>query len=150
MSKLKDQLFTACAQYVQQRLDSAKQAMHQAQEAANSEEKSSAGDKYETGRAMAQIARDQAAQQLDEALKLQNSLSRIKQEKTTDRVGPGSLVKTTTHLFFIAIPAGKILVEGEEVLAVSLSSPLGKSLAGLKAGDSFPFQGKKSIITQVL
>lgn len=149
MNTLKEQLFVACGQYVQQRIDHARLAMQQAQEAANSEEKSSAGDKYETGRAMAQIARDQAAQQLDEALKIQRMLERVRQEKTSVHAGPGSLVKTGTHRFFIAIPAGKIKAGQEEVLVISLSSPLGKSLAGLKAGDNFSFQGKKTTILEV-
>ena len=45
--------------------------MANAQESANAEEKSSAGDKYETGRAMMQIERDKAAQQLNESMKLE-------------------------------------------------------------------------------
>ena len=40
-----------------QRMTTAKEAMQQAQESANSEEKSSAGDKYETGRAMGHLQR---------------------------------------------------------------------------------------------
>ena len=51
--------------------------MVNAQEAANEEGKSSVGDKYETGRAMMQIERDKAAQQLDEALKLKNIIDQI-------------------------------------------------------------------------
>ncbi|MDB5240215.1 MAG: hypothetical protein JWP57_840, partial [Spirosoma sp.] len=48
---LKQALHARCRHYVQQRIDTARQAMEAAQESANSESKSSAGDKYETGRA---------------------------------------------------------------------------------------------------
>ena len=76
-SQIKKHLHERCLAIVQQRMCDAKEAMDGAQQSANQEEKSSAGDKYETGRAMAQIARDQAAQQLDEALKLKNALDQI-------------------------------------------------------------------------
>src|ERR1700736_1647953 len=52
-----------------ERMAAAKEAMEQAQEAANSEEKSSAGDKYETGRAMGHLQKDMHARQLAESVK---------------------------------------------------------------------------------
>src|ERR1700761_8343646 len=52
-----------------QRVATAQEAMRQAQEAANSEEKSSAGDKYETGRAMGHLQKDMHARQLAESMK---------------------------------------------------------------------------------
>ena len=57
----KKQLYDLCQAVVQQRIDTARHAMTAAQESANEEGKSSAGDKYETGRAMAQIERDRHA-----------------------------------------------------------------------------------------
>lgn len=51
--------------------------MEGAQEAANSESKSSAGDKYETGRAMAQLERDRHAQLLAEAQKVERELTQL-------------------------------------------------------------------------
>ncbi len=64
MESIKTRLLALCHNYVDQRITNSKQAMDDAQAAANEEGKSSAGDKYETGRAMAQIERDKAAQQL--------------------------------------------------------------------------------------
>src|SRR5437762_5227779 len=106
-SAIKKQLHERCAAIVQQRMADAKQAMDAAQESANQEEKSSAGDKYETGRAMAQIARDQAAQQLDEALKLKNALDQINPEVSSKRIMLGSLVITDKNRFYISISAGR-------------------------------------------
>src|ERR1700761_1589374 len=60
-----------------QRITNSNEAMTQAQEAANSEEKSSAGDKYETGRAMGHLQKDMHARQLAEALKEQAALHAI-------------------------------------------------------------------------
>ena len=66
MNQLKEQLWVQCQKIVEHRLATAQQAMDAAQQSANQEEKSSAGDKYETGRAMAQLERDKAATQVEE------------------------------------------------------------------------------------
>src|ERR1043166_4419031 len=107
--ELKKILHARCLEIVQQRINAAKQAMDAAQESANQEEKSSAGDKYETGRAMAQIARDQAAQQLDEALKLKNVLDRIATTSSSNKIALGSLVITDQNRFYISVSLGKVV-----------------------------------------
>ena len=66
----KEVLLTSCHEVIDQKLLLAKQTMEMAQESANEENKSSVGDKYETGRAMAQQERDKAAVQLTELQKL--------------------------------------------------------------------------------
>jgi len=48
---------------------------------------------------MAQIARDQAAQQLDEALKLKNALDQINPNVSHSKVGFGNLVITDQSSF---------------------------------------------------
>ena len=50
---IKFRLHAACQTFIEQRMAAAAQAMQAAQESANSDTKSSAGDKYETGREMA-------------------------------------------------------------------------------------------------
>ncbi|WP_338872053.1 3-oxoacyl-ACP synthase [Spirosoma sp. SC4-14] len=136
---LKGKLMEQCRAYVQQRIETSRQAMEAAQESANSESKSSAGDKYETGRAMAQIERDRYAQQLDAALMLEQELNRINTEKEYTTVQPGSLVTTNRGVFFISISAGKLSVNKTEVFAVSPVSPIGVALAGRLAGDQLMF-----------
>ncbi len=142
-------LIHECDQYVQQRIDNAQQAMSDAQAAANHEEKSSAGDKYETGRAMAQIARDQAALQLMEAQKLKSAVERIRSVNLSDRVGPGSLVQAGAHHFFLSIPAGKLTVGGKDFLFLSPASPLGSQLVGKKQGDTISIMGKQETIHSI-
>ena len=51
-------------QYVNQRADTVHQIIRSNQNALNSETKSSAGDKHETGRAMLQLEMEKASQQL--------------------------------------------------------------------------------------
>ena len=58
---------TECIKLINQRIANAKSAVSQAQDAANSSDKSTAGDKYETSRAMGQIDSDMNSKQLLEA-----------------------------------------------------------------------------------
>lgn len=136
---IRQALLVACQVYVQQRIDTARQAMEAAQASANEESKSSAGDKYETGRAMAQIERDRHAQLLAEALKLQQELARTNIDKAYETVQPGSLVSTDRGRFFISISAGKLTHDGVDYFAVSPASPIAALLIGKRVGDVVTF-----------
>jgi transcription elongation GreA/GreB family factor len=149
-AELKLQLFTQCMDFVNQRIDFAKQAMDGAQESANQEEKSSAGDKYETGRAMAQLERDKAAAQVSEARKMLSVLDQIKPSTTNYRVGLGSLVITDLNKFYLSISAGKLIVDHEIHLAISAQSPIGLLLIGKQKGEQFSFNNQRQTIVSVL
>jgi hypothetical protein len=148
-SILKHKLLDACREYVEKRMATATTAMNDAQRSANEEDKSSAGDKYETGRAMMQIERDKAASQLEEARKLKRIIDQIRPEVHHERILPGSVV--ITHLFsvFIAIGAGKVKVDGENFLVVGPQSPLGKELMGRKPSDQFRFNNQSNAILKI-
>lgn len=124
--------------------------MQNAQDSANEETKSSAGDKYETGRAMAQIERDRHAQLFDQLRQERAVLDRIDPDFVFQRVGLGALVTTSVGVFFVSVSAGMVVVEGQKVIAMSPQSPLGASLMGKQAGDSFLFQQKKGIIEALI
>ncbi len=146
---LKQQLLSECKRYVASRIDTANQSMVNAQEAANEEGKSSVGDKYETGRAMMQIERDKAAQQLDEALKLKHIIDHISIEAASEKIMLGSLVITNSKKIFISIGMGKMTLDGEEFLVVAPASPLGKALMGLKVNDEIVFNNERLTILQI-
>jgi transcription elongation GreA/GreB family factor len=150
MSNIKSQLLAACHEYVNQRIATSKQAMENAQAAANEEGKSSAGDKYETGRAMMQIERDKAAQQLEEALKLKNVLDGMNSSNENNTVLLGSVVTTIHFNFYMAISAGKLIIEEKEYIAVSTNSPISKLMIGKKVGDEFLFNKKNERIVGIL
>ncbi|TGE22965.1 3-oxoacyl-ACP synthase [Hymenobacter metallicola] len=138
----KQTLYTLCQQYVQDRLDAVQAAVQAAQESANSETKSSAGDKYETGRAMAQNERDRNLVQLQQARQLQAELLRIDPTKPCDTVRPGSLVQTSMGWFFISISAGKLTVDATDYFAVSAAAPVAAALSGKRVGEEAVFNGK--------
>jgi hypothetical protein len=105
-----------------QKLTELKQAIDAAQASANTEDKSSAGDKYETGRAMAQNTRDMYAKQYAIALADKALLQKIQTIKPAASVVQGSLVHTSVALYLIGLGLGKIELETQTVLCVSAST----------------------------
>jgi len=135
----KNDLYAHCRAYVGQRIETARSAMEAAQASANEESKSSAGDKYETGRAMAQNERDRHARLLTEALRLRDDLARLDPDKATETVQPGSLVDTDRGWFYVALSIGKATVAGQDVFIISQASPIGSALHLRRAGDEIVF-----------
>jgi hypothetical protein len=150
MSDLKKELHKLCIDYVRQRMDTVVQAINAAQQAANEETKSSAGDKYETGRAMAQQETDRNQAQLNEANKLMFALNHINVSIISKTALPGSLVLTNNGKFYIAISAGTLTLNGEAYFAISPASPIGLSLNGKKAGDEFSLNGKQYRVENII
>ena len=148
-NSLKEKLLTLCTQYVEEKINICTEAMRNAQDAANEEDKSSAGDKYETGRAMMQIERDNAAAQLEEALKLKRTLSLISVSASNQEASLGSIVITKTFKSFVAVGPGKLNVDGEDYYIVTPTSPLGKILFGLKAGMEFSINNKSNTVLEI-
>ena len=136
----KPTLHALCHAFIEQRISAARTAMQAAQESSSSETKSSAGDKYETGREMANAERDRNAAHMQQAQQLQAELARINPELPCDTVRPGALVSTSLGRFYISISAGKL--DGQEVFAVSAAAPVAVALKGLRAGQEAHFNGK--------
>jgi transcription elongation GreA/GreB family factor len=114
---------------IQQQFDELKLALQ-------SETKSTAGDKHETGRAMAQLEQEKLSKQLLQFKKMQEGLSLINPEDQHKTIQFGSLVQTETDYFFISIPIGQITFGNDQVFCLSAMSPLGQNLVGKSTGDS--------------
>ncbi|HTD39872.1 MAG TPA: hypothetical protein VK671_04570 [Mucilaginibacter sp.] len=150
MNNLKKELFTLCVNYVKARIDTARQAIDNAQQAANEETKSSAGDKYETSREMIQQETDRNQAQLNEANKLLIALYQINPDSISASAVPGSLVITNNGKFYLSISAGALTLNGEGYFAVSPASPIGGKLLGRREGDEFSLNGKDYAIKEVI
>lgn len=141
--EIKNQLHKYCQEHVQQRLNTVQKAIADTIKAAKDENKSSMGDKYETGLAMMHIEREKKEAQLRQALDLQTKLKSIYPNKVHEIVEPGSLVVTNYGHYYIAIGLGKAIIEEETFYVVSIQSPIGQALKGKKAGDSITFLNKQ-------
>ncbi len=105
-------------------------------ETAANETKSTAGDKHETALAMLQLEQEKVRNQLAEVMHRLEAMNKLQPATMHTKVAPGSLVKTDKGLLYVSIAAGKAVVDGYTVIALSPQSPLGVQLLNLKAGQT--------------
>jgi hypothetical protein len=129
-NQLKEALYNYCKEFVNSKLETIEKTIKSNQADLASETKSSAGDKHETGRAMLQLEMEKAGQQLKGVTEMKLVLERIN--------------------YFLAISAGKIVVENEIFYAVSSKSPIGQLLIGKKENEEVSFNGKSFLIDQIM
>ena len=147
--KIKNQLWQYCLSTVTQQIELTEAAIKQAQQTANNESKSSAGDKHETARALAHLEQERHAQVLRENLLRKKLLQQINVEKANEYVDNGSLVETTAGTFFIAISMGTIALGDAQYRIISLNSPLGQALLDAEPGDEIEFRQKNIVIKNI-
>lgn len=114
----------------------------------NNETKSTAGDKHEVGRAMAQSELENLTKRMNE---LKEQHSRLKQIdlNPSKSAQVGSLVYTSKANYFISTGYGKIEVDGENIFCISAGSPIGQILLRKKAGDKITFRDQEMTITEI-
>ena len=149
MNNLKKELYDLCVAHVRRSMDAAELAISEAQKSSNDDTKSSAGDKYETGREMAQQETNRNLAQLNEANKLLVALNRIGTTGTSAITEAGSVIITNNGNFYLAISAGALSLHDKNYFAVSPGSPVGIKLTGTRVGDSFTLNGKTYVVESV-
>lgn len=149
MNQLKAQIHQACLQQIANRIQNLEKRIETINESKASETKSSAGDKFETGRAMLQIDEDKMLTQLQFNRSIQGQLQQISLTKKSDQIRSGSLVKTENGLYFVGIGIGKIKVDQTLCYCVSLQSPVGLALVGCKLGDKVAINQLKMTILDI-
>lgn len=146
---LKEELYKDCIAFVDKRLETVKTVIASNQKALESETKSSAGDKHETGRAMLQLEMEKVSQQFLVAKQMKETLYKINYEKTVDIVCLGAIVETNIANYFISASVGELKKENKTYYAVSTSSPIGKKLLGKQVGNEVVFNGNKIKIKNI-
>ena len=145
----KTELKLFCKSIIEDRINTAKAAIESAQQSANNEEKSSAGDKYETGRAMSHLDKDMHSRQLAENMKELAVLHSINTSLVYSTAEAGAVIHCADISFFIATGLGKRSVHNQTIFFLSVSAPLSQLLKNKKAGDSFIFNGTTVIISEL-
>lgn len=146
----KKKVFEYLSSLVNRQIDTFKSAVLSAESSKNNETKSSAGDKYETGRAMMQMEQNKNEVQLQKAQQLRLILNQIDLNKKEDRIEQGSLVVTDNGVYFISIGIGKVEVDHVNYYCISVQSPIGMLLLGKSTGDSVIFLNKKIKVLHLL
>jgi len=132
------------------KMEAIKAAIADVSESMKNDTKSSAGDKFETGREMMQIELNNKQAQLGKLIRLKKDLALIQTKKKMDRIGFGSLVRTNQGNYFISVALGKVTINQDDFFAISLVSPLGQLLKDKEAGDSIQFNGRTLKVQEIL
>ena len=139
---VKDQLYQFCVTSIEEKLAVIHTVLNSAQDSANNETKSTAGDKHDTARAMAHLESEKNGKQLIEINKLKKVLPYLKDYKPKDVVELGSAVKTTGANYYISASLGQAKIDSEQYFTISAVTPIGQLLMGKKVGDAINFNGK--------
>ena len=126
-----------------------KLAIDNAQQASNEEEKSSAGDKFETSRAMNHLEREMYSKQLQSNFEERSALQSIELDGVHEKVKTGSFVVCMKFDIFIAAGLGKTQVDDRTVYLLSPEAPLATSLKNKMQGERFLFNNQEESIVAV-
>ncbi len=99
----------------------------------NSDTKSSAGDKFETSREMAQI----------EIHKIEIEISKTQQFISELLSKVTQFIITDKGAFLISIPFGKLILNDEKIFCISKNAPLTKHLINTKKNNCFFYNDLK-------
>lgn len=149
MNNSKQKIYSACLEVLEKKIANLRESFQSLSEAANNETKSSAGDKHETSRVMMQLEQEKIGKQINEAMALRKELLEIDMNKSNTGICKGSLVKTNKGFLFVGAGLGKVSVDGEMFITVSVQSPLGMKLLGKEKGDVVEMNGTKYHINEV-
>ena len=146
---IKAALYNQCKMFIDNRLFTIQNTILEIQESLTSETKSSVGDKHETGRAMLQLEREKAGNQLAEIQKVRETLSKISINNISEIISLGSVVYTSKSNYFIAISAGELKTDNDMFYAISPNTPIGKLLMSKTIGGTITFREQEFIIEEV-
>ena len=138
---IKAALLAELLDHLEQTIAETEQAIASAKESRDNDSKCSAGDKYETGRAMMQIELENNGRQLEKTRLAKQDLQQLNLQEPHTLVSQGSLVYTNQGIYFISIGFGKLELAEQPYYAISLASPIGQALKQAKVGDRISFQG---------
>ena len=137
---LKTRVHELCIQSIKDKIKLIDNLYLSNKNALDSSTKSSAGDKYETYRAIVHLDQENLSNQL---IELNKSLRILYQINIVEHssVKMGTLFKTDHSIFYISIGLGKVSLGGLDVFIMSTLSPLYQRLIGLNQNDSIVFNG---------
>jgi len=147
---IKEELHKQCSEFIEKRLATIQNTLAEIQKALLSETKSSAGDKHETGRAMLQLEREKAGDQLAEVQKLSAVLAKTDPLRSSSIAVAGSVVYTSKNNYYLGISAGEIKLTDELFYAISPQTPIGQLLLSRSVGDTIHFREQKFTIIKII
>lgn len=144
----KEKLKNLCVEILIAKINLLKDSIKEAQNSSNNDTKSTAGDKHETSRAMAQLEVERLSQQLQQQ---ERTLTLLKSTITSPSktIQNGSIVITNKGAFYLAIALGAVKFEDLNIMSIGMSAPISQLMITKSIGDSFTFNGNKYNIEQI-
>ncbi len=146
MKSTKSQIQTNLRSILENTLEEARREYLLAKESRDSDTKSSAGDKFETGREMMQREMDKWSAQIDNTKISLNKIDRLADLPASAIISEGSLVETDQETYYLSIGYGKL----DSVYVISIESPLGVELKGKRVGERIEMRGRNITIKSIL
>lgn len=143
--RFKSAIIQALVSQLNSEIGQLKSEMQEIQAAANEETKSSSGDKYETGRAMAHLELEKLMSSLNLKREVLANISRLNTDLKTS-VQPGALVFTSVGIFFLGVHGSTVSVDNRKVTSITSASPLAKALIGTLVGSAVMMNGRQIFI----
>lgn len=151
MNTFKEKVYHTAIAQVKERINLLMAERKAINEGILEETKSSAGDKFETGRETMSQDLMTVEKQLKQATAEFDELCRFQAIKEpSETVQEGSLVQVGADSYLISISLGQIIVEGQKLFLLSKNSPLGEILVGRKKNDRIEFRGRSIQIIEVM
>ncbi len=146
----KEKVHSAILENVNERIQSLNSILKDTFQATAEDSKSSAGDKHETGVAMAQLEQEKLTKQINEFLLLKEALLKINPCKVHTKIEVGSLVETNNGWYYFSVGLGAVKMNGTTIFAMNPLAPIGTLLNGKMKGEQIVFNGKTTEILNVL
>ena len=134
---------------IEKRIQNLGEHILNARQGAQQEQKSSAGDKYETAQAMGHLEEEMLSRQMNENVKELAHLHQVPADIIQQEAISGACIKCPEVIFFIAAGLGKQVMEDKLIYFISPTAPLAKTLVNKKVGDSIILGGLSTAIQAI-
>jgi transcription elongation GreA/GreB family factor len=145
----KQKILQQYKQLVNDRVDVFQDMISALTEDSKNDAKGSAGDKHETSLSMMHIEQEKLNHKLSEVLSQNVILDKIDVNKSSIKVALGSLVKTNNLTVFVSVALPKLVIDDQNIFAISPQSPLGLKLLGNEVGFEFEINSTKYLIESI-
>jgi len=139
-NKFKDRLVVECERLLEEKIALLDEELKHLLEDIAEETKSSAGDKFETGREMMNAEQQTLLTQVEEFKKHLAILVSLPNPHH-HQVDFGNLLNVGDKWIFIAVGLGIIKYDNQDIMVISPLAPLGKLFIGKTIGEQVTFNG---------
>jgi len=145
----KPKIHEALVRHIKKQHDELQTMISSVQDSVNSDQKSSAGDKHETSRAMGHLEIERLSNRISELSADFKKLQILDPNVKCSLVQFGALVSFPNKIIYISVASGKFLLEEHEYIAISANAPIARELLGKKQGDKIKMAQQLSEILAV-